>query len=161
MSGNEIFTEIPLISPRLSGIRKLRTSIAYSRHGSDRSYNLPISDITALRKIVIRGGFSIASLGAHYDIWKLLPFRLTFFVSSTFADTKPERRCMATDVMQKLRKLLKDTGSIGVGILPMDMRWAVHDENRLNQSWKACQVELKRSSRLSLGLLFLFLESDK
>jgi hypothetical protein len=127
-----------------------------------RRGKLPIEQITALRKHVIRGCFSAESLGFHFEEWEPLPFTLMFFASSTFTDTQKERTLLIEKIVPKMRKQLHDNGEDGISVLSMDMRFGVRDENTFDhQTWIACQKELKRCSRLSSGIFFLSLQSDK
>ena len=127
------------------------------RHGK-----LPIEDITVLRRKVIRGAFSRETLGHHHEVWGLHPFVLMFFGSSTFTDTQRERVSIMNKIVVKLRGKLEHMCIQEVGILPVDMRFGVRDENSLEHlTWIVCQKELRRCSKLSSGIFFISLQSDK
>ena len=163
MSGANNFIESSLCrSSKQSSADKLKASVETNRNGIAKRGKLSTEEITDLRKYVLRGCFSMESLGHHDEVWELTPFTLMFFASSTFTDTQRERTSLITKIVPKLSKKLENEGVSGVGILPMDMRFGVRDENTLDhQTWIACEKELKRCSRLSSGLFFLSLQSDK
>jgi len=145
------------VSSRPSSAHRLKSAIEVARRQAGN-----IEDITALRKRVLRGEFSKKCLGHHYEVWELRPFNLMFFGSSTFTDTQRERTSLITMIVVMLRQQLDYIGVQGIGILPVDLRWGVRDENSLEHlTWILCQKELKRCCSLSSGVFFISLQSDK
>jgi hypothetical protein len=119
-------------------------------------------EVTALRSQVLKGAFSIKSLGGHHDNWELKPFVLMFFASSTFTDTQRERISLMTKIVVNLRRRIENSGIQGVSVLPVDMRFGVRNENTLDHlTWVICHKELKRCSKLSSGIFFISLQSEK
>ena len=152
------------ICSRPTSAHKLKTSVEAARTITEayRRSKLPIQEITTLRKRVLHGAFSKEALGYHYETWELRPFVLMFFGSSTFTDTQRERTSIMNKIVVKLRRHLENMGIQGVVILPVDMRFGVRDENSLEHlTWIVCQKELRRCSKLSSGIFFISLQSDK
>jgi len=152
------------VCSRPTSAHELKTTVESARTYTGKYYRgkLPIQDITAIRIRILHGAFSIEALGYHYETWELRPFVLMFFGSSTFTDTQRERTSIMNKIVVKLRQLLEHMGIQGVSILPVDMRFGVRDENSLEHlTWIVCQKELRKCSKLSSGIFFVSLQSDK
>jgi len=151
------------LSSRPTSAHKLKATVEATRtEHVNHIGKLPIDQVTTLRRQVLKGAFSINSLGYHHDNWEKRPFVLMFFASSTFTDTQRERTSLMKKIVVNLRRQLEYMGMQGVVILPVDMRFGVRDENSLEHlTWIICHKELKRCSQLSSGVFFLSLQSDK
>ena len=148
---------------RPSSAQRLKATVTASRKGTPKiACKLSSAEVTALRGQVLKGAFSIDSLGYDHDLWEQKPFVLMFFTSSTFTDTQRERNLLMTRIVVRSRHRLENSGTQGVSILPLDMRFGVRDENSQEHlTWIICHKELQRCSKLSSGIFFISLQSDK
>ena len=148
---------------RTSSAERLKATVVASRKDTWKIIGkLSSAEVTALRGQVLKGAFSTESLGFDHDHWEQKPFVLMFFASSTFTDTQRERNLLMTTIVMRSRHRLENSGTQGVSILPLDMRFGVRDENSQEHlTWIICHKELQRCSKLSSGIFFISLQSDK
>ena len=152
-----------MLNYRPSSAQRLKETVTASRKDTPNNVGkLSSAEVTALRGQVLKGAFSTESLGHHHDNWEQKPFILMFFASSTFTDTQRERNLLIKAIVVRSRRRLEDSGTQGVSILPLDMRFGVRDENSQEHlTWIICHKELQRCSKLSSGIFFISLQSDK
>ena len=89
----QFLSPMDTLSSRPTSARKLKATVEATR--TERVKNigkLPIDQVTTLRRQVLKGAFSINSLGSHHDNWEKKPCVLMSFASSTFTRSEKERR---------------------------------------------------------------------
>ena len=85
--------------------------------------------------------------------------RMTIFGSSTFTDTKVERRVLTSNILPKLQEKGR---RYGILITMFDMRYGVKDDNLKNHLiWETCRDEIQRCYEESSGSFFLSMQGDK
>ena len=85
--------------------------------------------------------------------------RMTIFASSTFTDTKLERKILTNKILPKLQEKGR---SAGIVVTISDMRYGVNDDNlKQHLVWETCQKEIQRCFEESSGTFFLSLQGDK
>jgi phosphoribosyl-AMP cyclohydrolase len=84
--------------------------------------------------------------------------RMTIFASSTFTDTKLERKILTSKILPKLQEKGR---SAGIVVTIYDMRYGVNDDNlKQHLVWETCRHEIQRCFEESSGTFFLSLQGD-
>jgi hypothetical protein len=119
---------------------------------SSRPQNLAVSANNQLR-YVFNAPWQLENM------WQPPTFKLSVFFSSTFTDTKRERRVIMESILPELSQRGRKEG---VQCVFTDMRWGVVDQNTLDQdTWEVCDREIRRSERESCDIFFVSLQSEK